>query len=732
MRLGKIILDKYLSFLHMEYDFKSEPVLVLGRNLTQTPQGSNGAGKSSMQSGIEYCLTATNSRGVNDKEIVMFGEDSARAQLFIHCDVRKKSLHIDWTINIKGSNKLVLKEKSFNEEWLNDDDFTGTKINPQKISFGNLPDGKKCLKNWYAMEADDLFNYFLLNDEKFTSFFKSTNKEKIELINRFSDASIVDGIENVDNTALQSDHDTLEREIYTLNGRLELTEETLSKELSRDLSIELDEKCESLESDIEDVETKILKQGKDICDFNSNIVVSNEDIKHSNSEITSHNKIIALDESKIVGELVKLASIDVEIKKAEKLVEDFVSTDWIKEKQSFVDSKKDNKEKKVPLKQVVKDREADEMKILKAIKAIDISLSGSIECPKCEHEWIEDEDLDGLELKKQKLEEFSFKIESAKDDCIERINKLDEAIVLSDDEISKVNDRMSLEMESLQKVRNALHSVQKTYDEKNEEIRLLEKTLDNTYRKYVKTEEGEIKESESYIFRRKRDIESSKGTIKNLKTEIELLNKSIKALSKDSNDNTIAEIRDSIKTITSNIESKGANLGEVADEIFNRNKWVDNFKRFKMHIANQSLESIEYHTNKFIHDVDGDFTVKLEGSKILANGNVKEEITATIDRNGRERTFKSFSKGEQGRLLFASICANRHMINNTHPYGGWDFLSIDEIFESISAGGIGDICEAAKQLDCCVMIITHVSIEDVDANVIVIEKVDGFSNIIED
>ena len=72
------------------------------------------------------------------------------------------------------------------------------------------------------------------------------------------------------------------------------------------------------------------------------------------------------------------------------------------------------------------------------------------------------------------------------------------------------------------------------------------------------------------------------------------------------------------------------------------------------------------------------------------------------------------------------------MINNTHPYGGWDFLSIDEIFESISAGGIGDICEAAKQLDCCVMIITHVSIEDVDANVIVIEKVDGFSNIIED
>ena len=95
-----------------------------------------------------------------------------------------------------------------------------------------------------------------------------------------------------------------------------------------------------------------------------------------------------------------------------------------------------------------------------------------------------------------------------------------------------------------------------------------------------------------------------------------------------------------------------------------------------------------------------------------------------------ERTFLSFSGGEQGRMLFASILANRHMINLTHPYGGLDFLSIDEIFEGVDSSGLKDLVNAAKQLGICVMLITHVTDEEIDEDVLLIEKINGISKII--
>ena len=120
--------------------------------------------------------------------------------------------------------------------------------------------------------------------------------------------------------------------------------------------------------------------------------------------------------------------------------------------------------------------------------------------------------------------------------------------------------------------------------------------------------------------------------------------------------------------------------------------------------------------------------IRLSGSKVTAKGEVKEEITAKVIRD-TERSFSSFSGGERGRLLFASILANRHMINSTHPYGGLDFLSVDEIFEGVDSVGIKNIIESAKTLNIAVMIITHVQDNNESSDVITIEKVGGVSRI---
>ena len=69
------------------------------------------------------------------------------------------------------------------------------------------------------------------------------------------------------------------------------------------------------------------------------------------------------------------------------------------------------------------------------------------------------------------------------------------------------------------------------------------------------------------------------------------------------------------------------------------------------------------------------------------------------------------------------------MINSTHKYGGLDFLSVDEVFEGVDAIGLKGLIKSARDLEIAVMIITHVSDENVSDDILLIEKINGISNI---
>ena len=112
----------------------------------------------------------------------------------------------------------------------------------------------------------------------------------------------------------------------------------------------------------------------------------------------------------------------------------------------------------------------------------------------------------------------------------------------------------------------------------------------------------------------------------------------------------------------------------------------------------------------------------------MANGTTKDEITSKIIRDG-ERTFNSFSGGERARLLFASILANRHMINETHAHGGLQFLSIDEALEGADSLGLQGLVKESVKLQECIMIISHITDEDIDCDSITVVKEGGISKI---
>ena len=715
MRLEKIILNHFLTYEHLEYDFVNRPVMVQGRNLTEDKQKSNGSGKSGLQTGIEFCITASNSRGVNDAEIVTFGQKKGRAQLYVNCDVRKESLHIDWEIKVKGSNVLTLSKKTYGEEW-------------EEVSFSNVNDGKKYILNWFAISKEDLFNYFIINKSRFKSFFKSSNKEKVDLINRFSDASILDGIEQIDNTELEDENSLLERESYTLEGKLQLTKENLLKEQNRDFEAELLEESSDIDFEIESLQGDIAGYDDYIENWEKAILDSKDEVVSAQREIDETKLLEPTYLEDIKKEEEKLTFYNDKISKAKDVLKNHVSKDWTKERQSLeseIDSKNtlaNNEEKQIS------EKLAMGQKIAKALKEIDVTLSGSIECPRCEHEFILDGNIDELQEKQQKLSELNEKVVDAKLGFEKNVSEIKLSIKDFEKDISKINDNQRLENEAFNQLEKQVNEVVSKYNLVERKITKLKDRHKVEILDEIASIESEINEANAEIVSNKTNIELTLGKIKNTQAEIENYKTQKNNLKKGSNESVIKQYRFEISVYEKDIESKKKELNEIGDKIYLRNKWITNFKQFKMHVANQSLEVMEYHTNRFLNEIGDDLTVKYDGYKVLSNGTIKEEITAKIIRE-TERTFHSFSGGEQGRLLFSSILANRYMINNTHPYGGLDFLSVDEVFEGIDSAGLKDLVNSAKQLEICVMLITHVTDEEIDEDVLVIEKVNGISRI---
>ena len=639
MRLDRAVVKNFLTYENLDYNFSRNPLLVQGRNLTEEDQESNGSGKSGLFTAIEFCITASNSRDVRDNELVMFGEKQANAELYASCDIRKEQLHIAWLIKVKGSNVLTLKKKSYDGEW-------------EEISFSNVNDGKKYIMNWFDIKKEDLFNYYIINKSRFKTFFKASNKEKVELINRFSDASIIDGLDKIDNTELQLEYDTIKSNIDKVVGKIEF----ITQQLTQEEEV-IDES--QLVKDIQDKISEVNDDKLDVLD----------EIKEFEQKKSDDAKLLKDAES-------KLAAIEVKVSMAQKAFDNYkIQLTSTKTQEDQIDT-----------------LSTKQLKVDKLLNELDIELSGSIECPKCSYEFVLDSKHGSIEEAKQKQSQAC----EIRKTISSKIDQLDV-------EISNIESSNKEQEDKRQKLRDDLNQVSTQSQSSSRQVLRYEKL----------------------IAEHDKDIADCNNDLKQFDLDIKQLNIDIKNVgsTKPNNKENFEEQLSKLSTEQKDLEEE---LSTKGDEIYKRNQWANNFKQFRAHLANQSLEAIEFHMNRYLDGMDSDLKVKMEGFKLLANGTFKDEITAKIIRTV-ERSFSSFSGGEQGRLLFAAILANRHMLNSTHKYGGLDFLSIDEVFEGVDSLGLKKLVKSAKQLDISVMIITHVTDEEVSDDILLIEKINGIS-----
>lgn len=714
MKLTRLVLKDFISYEDLDYMFEAKPLLVQGINLTDDGQKTNGVGKSVIPTAIEQCISGTNSRGVLDSELITYGKQQSIIQLFAECDVRKEKIWIENVINLKGSNQYIVKIQNYGEQtW-------------EPANYSTSPEGKKFVSDWFAISKEDLFNYFIINNTRFKSFFNSSNTEKVGLVNRFSDASIVQGVEDIDFTELDEELTLKTSLVNNVLGKIELIKDSLEEELERNFEEELDEVGEGIQLEIEGIE-EVIDELKEVIERRNN---NKPKFKEKILVLENEGKVNATKKKEIWEQVELIRKEIVEssslVTEAENLISNFKVIDFKKEKLIFETDKEIETEEKRNI-QLEKEKLILKKKgVLSILENIEIKLSGTITCPSCSHEFLLGGDIDKTKESqkvastiKTSLEKTIDKKETIISSILLNISKIEESISRINTRQSEWNESRNKLSESLNSSKESLNRIKVRLSEKEFELKTLELT-ESTRLIGIENQKVLLKSITSENSNTQTLISTKQESIKNLK-----LKKS--TLEKGNNEKEIKKLNSDLVEQKKVLSRHQINLTRVEETITNKKQWSLNLKQFRMYLANKSLGVIEYHCNRYLQGMGSDLLIKVEGFKVRSDSTIKEEITCKIIRN-IERNFKSFSGGERGRLLFASILANRFMINETHPYGGLDFLSIDEVFEGVDSEGLLSLIESAKLLSIPVLLITHVSVEE-DDNVLTIIKENGVSKI---
>jgi DNA repair exonuclease SbcCD ATPase subunit len=666
MKFVSIKAKNFLSFKELEYNFKSHPVLIQGENLTEPEsQKSNGSGKTTIQCAIEYALLTTTSRKVRDAELVFWGEKEGSVELEIYCAVRKQSLIIERKLPVKGSNKLEL--------WLK----KGEEVTP--VNFSTVADGNKYILDWVDLSKEDIQNFYIVNKERYTSFFSSPNAKKIELISRFSNSYMINGVDKLVQEDVKKLEEVIrEKEINksAIQGVIDDSKEEIDKLENEDFEEEKEKKIKYKRLEIVEVGNEIIEG----IDLRKNLEEKNKEVS---KKLESTGKEVGELETKI-KELNKV-SFEEEYRK-------------IEEKVKTVNTDITNKGKE---KRTVKSS-IDEISDM--MDEINKNIKGAVKCPKCSHEFLVGDPEVDIEEEKMELIGVEKLYNSTKtkltsiNDVIEELNK----------KVDKINSEKTV--------------ISKKEEEHNKKVRGLKRQLRDI------TEE--VDSLNKQISQNKNSIENSVLQEQHLNTKIESLKQQIKEIkSQTGNSERIKELNEKIATKTQELEEVEKAIKEKETELYNTSQWVFNFKKFYGHLANKSLKVIQGYCNKYLGEINSDLQVKWEGFKMKADGTLSEKITPYIMRSGEMKDFWSFSGGERARLDFAMILTIQGIINSSHKYGGVEFISLDEVLEGIDDVGLGNLMKSLKNMDKTILLTTHVTDRNTPGDILLVRKVNGVSTL---
>lgn len=770
--LTRISAKNLCSFLELDYTPKQgAATLIFGNNLDSDSQNSNGSGKSALIEAVAIGLTGEPLRKVNADEIINDTKDEATIKIVLANDVLREQMTVTRLLSRKQPQQIQIVKQYGQYQ---DDE--------EEISQATVADYNKYILEQIGLSKDDIFSNFILTARKYKSFLASSDKEKKELINRFSNGVMVDkSIEDIhsDMEPIELELKEAEKEVDMCTGRVE----ALGTEIEKVINESVERKA-SNESRIKSWEDIIVQKRMDIRKAKEEIVQIDESIaclddlddlmqsiessdKETNDVLDEISKSFKENDLSLETDYAhEISVLNSQLVTASEHAKEAVAK--TEELHSLlVQAKTDYKETSARLKDQLDKNDINRTdcsqrldKLAKAVKKLqnkadtlteeelskkrevawlENQLAGVIQCPKCKHEFVLNLQLDINEARKN--------LQSVKDALIQIGND----IVANSKEYNKTvadgkNQReieTTLEQER-RKIQFGIDAAEKSLKEAQHAYKLQEEVVDNANSQLASVQ-NKLAKIRKRIFDEVFDIidgayKRRENQIKSLEEDVNTMNGSIASYEKAIEDAKNASEEDVITSLKKSQEEYQQALKkavEVRNNIegkLNELKTQESyFIEFKTYLANTKINAISQITNEFLATIGSDIRVSLSGYTILKSGKVRDKISVSLLRDGVDcGSFEKFSAGERVRVELASILSMNKLTNlNCEDEKGLDLLIADEVLDSADEQGLASVFKALNQTQITSLVVSHGSVAESYPNKITVTKINGVSSIYE-
>ncbi|HDL74972.1 MAG TPA: hypothetical protein ENH06_01130, partial [bacterium] len=431
--------------------------MIVGKNNDQVDQFSNGSGKSFLLECFSLGLLGDSLKKVRDIYMIRDDQEEGFIKIFMENKFLKKKMIIERIFHRKKGSSLKIK--------INEED--------QADKFPTIPEGNKFIFKQIGLSREDFLSYYLISKKRYVSFYSSSDTAKKELINRFSGADLIIGVEEgVEKKIkeLEDEKKIFNDEIIKIDAQSELLEEDLEKEKQRDLEKEKQDRVKEIEKKIKEEEEERLLIGNNKSQTKTKIQLLKKTVE-------AEQKLL---------DLVDDVDNSKKIKEYEKLVND--AKKIIREKEESVEVKRKDKK---PWGEFLNDLE----KIL----------AEKIECPRCHYEFLlSDEKISIEEAKKQKPD---VELE------IQKIEKSVAKVELEIEEKELQKKKKNSEIQLLEKEQEELEEKRIIHKEKirktNEEVAIQENIITRNENK-IKAHDLQILDYKESIKKIKKSKEVTK------------------------------------------------------------------------------------------------------------------------------------------------------------------------------------------------------------------------------
>ena len=770
-KLKSIEAENLCAFRSLAYTLQQGvTTLIFGNNKDNDSQQSNGAGKSALLECIAVGLTGSPLRKIRTEEIINDAAEQCRIILHLANDASNEELIIARSIPRKGASTVACKLYR-----------GGELVTTDEAVQHSVDAYNKYILEKLGITREELLNNFILSKYRYEDFLSSSDKEKKEIINRFSNGILVDeAIARVeeDIEPLSSEQQKIDLELAGIDGRIEMLQEQIAKEVAageergRNRESRIAELEEAIASKREYIRThketltgidatiaEVDKADKELQALESSDTSLEECLKaidalmplFPDARRTDWNHTLRLKKEDLLLAQSSLENLDASVNHAEAVLkEKYDAFEKFKvEYTDFVTQYGDKcEEYSTRLQEIDKTlrnlaSRLEELRrkrrvISAGIDELSNKLAGSITCPKCGNEFLVAQpnfDIEAgtkeLRLRQQQLSEINGNIEAEQNSSEEaemQQSKLNSERRTLDSDRSRweqeLSDHERAVCSATSEVERAEHNRKRT----KAEVAAMQDEIESIRRKAFDEFFGNIDERNATLSRERRKIVED---IRSAECAIETLQETIREVNEMAAEDLTLSLRKTLEQEKQRSMETAKRKFEVDDKVRALEVQRERFVQFKTYLANTKIEALSRITNEFLIGIGSDIRIRFDGYTVLKSGKVREKISISLLRDGVDcGSFGKFSAGEAARVNLATILAMQKLVNaNCDDEKGLDLLVLDEILEAVDEAGLSSMFDALNTLGSTVLVVSHGNVAEGYPHKLVITKENGESRI---